>query len=296
MNAVERINYFVENLSVLDSTTDSIELDCAYEWPSEGKISFENVEMRYRPELPSALVNLSFDIKAGEKMGIVGRTGSGKSSLTQVLLRMVEIENGTIKIDGINIRNMPLSKLRQSIAMIPQDPVLFAETVRFNLDPENRFTDHQIWQALEKVNLKSGISFLGGLDAKVELHGANLSVGQRQLICLARALLLKAKIIIMDEATASMDFETDLLIQQTIHSEFADCTVLCIAHRLDTVISYDRILVLQQGQLVEIGTPKALLDKEDGMFTSMVNETGEKNASFLRSIVNSAVVDFTIVL
>lgn len=209
------------------------------------------------------------------QIGIVGRTGAGKSSLTLALFRILESNYGKIKIDNIDIKRIGLHDLRKKLTIIPQDPVLFSGSLRINLDPFEDYSDDQIWRALADAHLKN---FVQGLDKKLDFEcsegGENLSVGQRQLICLARALLRKTKILILDEATASIDHNTDDLIQTTIRSQFKDSTVLTIAHRLNTIMDSTRIMVLDKGQIVEFDSPDNLLTREDSIFFSMAYSAG----------------------
>ncbi|EFA83154.1 ABC transporter C family protein [Heterostelium album PN500] len=231
-------------------------------WPDQGAIVFRNLWLAYREGLDPVLRGINCRIEPKNKIGIVGRTGAGKSSLTQALFRLVEPLDGTIEIDGINIRELGLNDLRSRIAIIPQDPVLFAGTVRSNLDPFNKYTDLQIWESLERAHLKTAIQELtGGIDSPVQENGENFSVGQRQLLCMGRALLKRAKIIVLDEATAAIDIETDALIQKTIRTEFADCTVLTIAHRINTIIDSDKVMVLDKGELIEFDSPDVLRNR-----------------------------------
>merc|ERR1711953_179741 len=215
------------------------------------------------------------NIGKGEKIGIVGRTGAGKSSLTLALFRIVESAGGSISIDGVNISQLGLGKLRSRITIIPQDPVLFAGDMRMNLDQLEQYKDEAVWSALEQAHLKTTIAGLpGGLHFEVTEGGENLSVGHRQLICLARALLRKTKVLVLDEATAAVDLETDDLIQSTIRAEFQGCTIITIAHRLNTVLDYDRILVLKEGAIAELDTPRNLLKVEGGIFKGMCQDAG----------------------
>ncbi|KYM83609.1 Sodium leak channel non-selective protein [Atta colombica] len=253
--SVERISYYLKTLQK-EGASRTVALKPADDWPSRGKIEFKAVQMRYREELPLILLDVSFTIKPGEKIGngIVGRTGSGKSSLVVALFRLVEICEGSIKIDGIDISKLELDILRNKLSIIPQDPVLFSGTVRSNLDPFQHHADHDIWNALEKTQMKEKVSLMSGnLDASVGFGGNNLSIGERQLLCLARALLHSTKILILDEATAAVDPETEATVQNTLQNEFADCTVLTIAHRLQTVVACNRILVMSEGKIVEFG-------------------------------------------
>ncbi|KAM4697381.1 multidrug resistance-associated protein 1-like isoform 2-T2 [Rhinophrynus dorsalis] len=243
-------------------------------WPHEGKIEFRGYGLRYREDLDMALKNITVTIQGGEKVGIVGRTGAGKSSLTLGLFRINESAAGEIVIDGCNIAKIGLHDLRFKITIIPQDPVLFSGSLRMNLDPFDKYSDEEIWSALELAHLKN---FVSGLPDKLNHEcsegGENLSVGQRQLVCLARALLRKTKILVLDEATAAVDLETDGLIQSTIRKEFEDCTVITIAHRLNTIMDYTKVIVLDKGQIVEFDSPSNLLQQQ-GSFYNMAKDSG----------------------
>ncbi|KAK0179174.1 hypothetical protein PV327_007989 [Microctonus hyperodae] len=244
-------------------------------WPAEGKVEFRDFKVRYREGLDLVLHGLTFSVNGGEKIGIVGRTGAGKSSLTLSLFRIIEAAHGKIFIDGIDISKLGLHTLRSRLTIIPQDPVLFSGTLRLNLDPFNACEDSQIWQALEQAHLRSFVKSLpNGLHHIVSEGGDNLSVGQRQLICLARALLRKTKILILDEATAAVDLETDDLIQRTIKNEFGDSTILTIAHRLNTIIDSDRVIVLDKGKITEFDSPDVLLRQSTSAFYSMAKDAG----------------------
>nr|XP_006820253.1 PREDICTED: ATP-binding cassette sub-family C member 8-like [Saccoglossus kowalevskii] len=243
-------------------------------WPSRGSINIHNITARYAISLDPVLSNVSVKIIPGEKVGICGRTGSGKSSLTLTLLRMIDIIEGRIVIDGIDISTIPVLTLRRRMSIIPQDPVLFCGTLRFNLDPEEKYGDQDLWNALEIAQLKDCVLEMNEqLDTIVTDGGDNISTGQRQLICLARAFLRKSRILIMDEATASVDLETDATLQAVIATAFSDKTVLTIAHRISTILDSDTVLVLSEGRVVEYGTPQKLLRKDGGMFASLVNNT-----------------------
>lgn len=246
-------------------------------WPKHGAIQFSNISMRYRNG-PLVLKGLNIDISAGEKVGVCGRTGSGKSSLMISLFRLYDIEDdgGRILIDGVNTSDIGTDALRRNLAIIPQDPVLFSTTVRFNIDPFESKTDEELWSILKQVQLEEFVSNMpGGLDGAVSEGGENFSQGQRQLLCIARAVVLEPKILIMDEATASIDNETDAAMQEMIRTTFKSATVLTIAHRLNTIMDSDRILVLDQGELAELDTPRALLSKKDSIFKSMVERSQE---------------------
>ncbi|XP_050541854.1 multidrug resistance-associated protein 1 isoform X1 [Daktulosphaira vitifoliae] len=244
-------------------------------WPSRGELQIKNLKVRYREGLDLALKGLDIFVEGGTKVGIVGRTGAGKSSLTLSLFRIVEAAEGSIIVDGVDISDIGLHTLRGRLTIIPQDPVLFSGTLRMNLDPTNKSTDNQLWTALELAHLKAHIKNLpGGLDHEVSEGGENLSVGQRQLVCLARALLRKTKLLILDEATAAIDLETDDLIQTTIRTEFKDCTVLTIAHRLNTIMDSDKVIVLDNGQMIEYDSPNNLLQDKSSVFYLMAKDAG----------------------
>ncbi|RKP10579.1 multi drug resistance-associated protein MRP [Thamnocephalis sphaerospora] len=244
-------------------------------WPARGAIKFENYQTRYREGLDLVLKGITFDVKPREKVGIVGRTGAGKSSLTLALFRLIEAANGSITIDGEDIGKIGLYDLRSRLTIIPQDPVLFAGTVRSNLDPFGTHDDVEIWNVLRSAHLKDHVSGLEDkLNAAVLQGGENFSVGQRQLLCLARALLRRSSILILDEATAAIDVETDKAIQETIRREFKNCTILTIAHRINTVMDSDRILVLEQGQIAEYDSPSSLLQKPESIFYGLAKESG----------------------
>ncbi|KAG0212688.1 Multidrug resistance-associated protein 1 [Mortierella sp. NVP41] len=272
-------------------------------FPSLGRVTFKNYSARYREGLDLVVKDISFTVEPSEKVGIVGRTGAGKSSLTLALFRIIEAadsywalasdpsaENtpplepamfasdsgGSIEIDGIDISTLGLRDLRQHLAIIPQDPTLFAGTIRSNLDPFLEVSDTDLWQALERAHLKDYISSLpGGLSFEVAPNGENFSVGQRALICLARALLRKSKVLVLDEATAAVDVETDDLIQKTIRKEFKDRTILTIAHRIKTVMDSDKILVLEKGRVQEFEAPGVLLKQKQSLFYSLAQQAGE---------------------
>ncbi|KAG6642050.1 ABC transporter C family member 2-like [Carya illinoinensis] len=284
LNAVERVGTYIDLPPEAPRIIESNRPPPG--WPSSGSIKFEDVVLRYRPELPPVLHGLSFTISPTDKVGIVGRTGAGKSSMLNALFRIVELERGRILIDDYDVAKFGLEDLRKVLGIIPQSPVLFSGSVRSNLDPFNEHNDADLWEALERAHLKDVIrrnSF--GLDAEVSEAGENFSVGQRQLLSLARALLRRSKILVLDEATAAVDVRTDALIQKTIREEFKSCTMLIIAHRLNTIIDCDRILLLDAGQVLEYDTPDKLLSNEESAFSNMVKSTGAANAQYLRSLV-----------
>ncbi|KAM9359680.1 ATP-binding cassette sub-family C member 5 [Symphorus nematophorus] len=268
--SVERIHHYIQSLS---QEAPARVKDCTppADWPQQGELVLRDVDMRYQENLPLVLNKISCTIRPKEKVGIVGRTGSGKSSLGLVLFRLVEPCGGSILIDGIDISDIGLADLRSKLSIIPQDPVLFSGTVRSNLDAFNQYSDEQIWDALERSHMKECVSQLPlKLDSEVVENGENFSVGERQLLCVARALLRRCKVLILDEATAAMDAETDALIQETIRTSFQDCTTLTIAHRLHTVLASDRVMVLNRGQVVEFDEPSKLLANENSRLCSML--------------------------
>ncbi|XP_055006085.1 ATP-binding cassette sub-family C member 3 isoform X4 [Boleophthalmus pectinirostris] len=244
------------------------------DWPPHGNVQFKDYSVRYREGLDLVLKNLSLSVKGGEKIGIVGRTGAGKSSMTLCLFRLLEAAGGEITIDDVKIAEIGLHDLRSKLTIIPQEPVLFSGTLRMNLDPFDRYSDEEVWKALEHAHLHK---FVSNQPAQLLLEcaegGENLSVGQRQLVCLARALLRKTRILILDEATAAIDLETDDLIQSTIRTQFDECTVFTIAHRLNTIMDYTRVLVLDKGRIAEFDTPSNLIS-ERGIFYGMAKDAG----------------------
>lgn len=261
-------------------------------WPARGEINFDKLSLRYFPDPDSELVlkDLDFDIAPMEKVGIVGRTGAGKSSLINALFRL-SYNEGSIIIDGRDTETMGLHDLRAKISIIPQEPVLFSGTMRYNLDPFDEYPDEKLWGALEEVKLKDAIAELpAGLQSKISEGGGNFSVGQRQLVCLARAILRENNILVLDEATANVDPQTDALIQTTIRSKFANCTILTIAHRLHTVMDCDKVLVMDAGRAVEFGSPYELLNDMQGsrVFHSMVKQTGRATFDQLARVAKEA--------
>ncbi|XP_074853849.1 ATP-binding cassette sub-family C member 8 isoform X7 [Carettochelys insculpta] len=240
-------------------------------WPDRGEIQIQNLSVRYDSNLKPVLKHVSAHISPGQKIGICGRTGSGKSSFSLAFFRMVDTFEGRIIIDGIDIAKLPLQTLRSRLSIILQDPILFSGTIRFNLDPEKKCTDSMLWEALEIAQLKHVVKALpGGLDAIVTEGGENFSQGQRQLFCLARAFVRKTSIFIMDEATASIDMATENILQKVVMTAFADRTVVTIAHRVHTILNSDLVIVMKRGVILEYDKPEVLLEQEDSVFASFV--------------------------
>ncbi|CAO1302137.1 unnamed protein product [Diamesa tonsa] len=287
MTCVERIVEYdsVDPEPALESAPDK---KPPKEWPENGAIKFDKLSLCYSPD-PDAdkvLKEMEFEVLPQEKIGIVGRTGAGKSSIINALFRL-SYNEGSITIDTRNTSEIGLHELRSKISIIPQEPVLFSGSMRYNLDPFDEYADEKLWSALEEVKLKEVVSELpAGLNTKISEGGSNFSVGQRQLVCLARAILRENKILVMDEATANVDPQTDALIQMTIRDKFSECTVLTIAHRLNTVMDSDRILVVDAGKCVEFASPHELLKKtaESKIFYNMVKETGKSTFESLKKI------------
>ncbi|VVT56873.1 uncharacterized protein SAPINGB_P005360 [Magnusiomyces paraingens] len=315
MNAVERLHHYAYNLPQ-ESKYHIPETSPPPEWPTQGQIEFSNVSMSYKPDLPPALKNFNANIRGGEKIGICGRTGAGKSTIMTAIYRLVEIQQGTITIDEIDISRLGLHNLRSKLSIIPQDPILFQGTVRSNIDPFGDYTDDQLWDALRRawlVNpgelgrikelesrgidtselIKSGTEEESHglpkfhLDRSVDDEGTNFSLGERQLLALATALVRNTRILILDEATSNVDFATDSKIQDTIVREFGHCTILCIAHRLRTILNYDRILVMDKGEIAEFDSPLELFQYQEGIFHSMCESSGITIEDFEKNLGTS---------
>lgn len=292
MNSVERIQEYME----VEKEAPAIIPDSRppIDWPSQGVIEVDNLSLRYAPELPRVIKNVNFKVDSFNKVGIVGRTGAGKSTIITAFFRFIEADTGSIKIDGLDISKIGLKDLRENIAIIPQDPTLFIGTIRSNLDPFDLYTDDDIFEALRRVHLikpdessqsstegsgsEENINQFKNLESPVTEGGNNLSQGQRQLICLARSLLKSPKVLLLDEATASIDYESDARIQNTIREEFSETTILTIAHRLRSIVDYDKILVMDAGKAVEYDHPHTLLSNPDSIFYSMCANSGELDA------------------
>ncbi|XP_030747810.1 probable multidrug resistance-associated protein lethal(2)03659 [Sitophilus oryzae] len=284
MTSVERVVEY----TYIEQEVKGDEQEPPKTWPEHGLLEFKSVYLRYATNEPYVLNNLTFKIKPREKVGIVGRTGAGKSSIISALFRLAHVE-GKILIDGFCTKDIPLKNMRSKISIIPQEPVIFSGTLRTNLDPFNEYDDKHLWNALEEVELKEAVSELrGGLDSKMSEGGVNFSLGQRQLICLARAIVRNNKILVLDEATANVDPKTDSLIQSTIRRKFADCTVLTIAHRLHTVMDSDKVLVMDAGEAIEFDHPHILLQNQLGIFYGLVKETGKSTFEHLSNIAKTS--------
>ncbi|KAI0547309.1 P-loop containing nucleoside triphosphate hydrolase protein [Xylaria curta] len=295
MNAVERLLHYGTQL---EEEAPEHTIDVRPSWPEKGEIVFDNVEMRYRANLPLVLKGLSIHVGGGERIGIIGRTGAGKSSIMSTLFRLVEISGGHITIDGIDIATIGLHDLRSRLAIIPQDPTLFHGTVRSNLDPFSEHSDLELWSALRQADLVSADAGPNDkdpgrihLDSVVEEDGLNFSLGQRQLMALARALVRGSRIIVCDEATSSVDMETDDKIQKTMAEAFKGRTLLCIAHRLRTIIGYDRICVMDAGRIAELGTPLELWEIEGGIFRGMCERSGIRHEDLVATAGSSLALD-----
>ena len=300
MNAVERVNEY-SNIPIEDQSS-SVKTPAA--WPAEGRLEVANLVAGYAPELPPVLKGLSFNVEKNQRIGVVGRTGAGKSSLTLALFRFLEAREGSIHIDGIDISKVSLYDLRSRLAIIPQDPVLFSGTVRSNLDPFDNHSNSELYDALSRVHLinstgatshdepnpteatcttptpptppHSNINIFQSLTSRISEGGLNLPQGQRQLLCLARAIVSRPKIMVLDEATSAVDMNTDILIQRSIREEFQNSTLIVIAHRLSTIVDFDKILVMSDGRQVEFDSPGSLVEREEGVFRGMVEQSGER--------------------
>jgi ABC-type multidrug transport system fused ATPase/permease subunit len=309
MNSTERIVEYAEM-----ETEKQEGVDVPAYWPNSGHMEVNDLVVSYAPDLPPVLKGLTFAVQSKERVGVVGRTGAGKSSLTLALFRFLEAREGSIIIDGIDISKIKLSYLRSRLAIIPQDPVLFSGTVRSNLDPFDERSDIELQDALRRVHLTedaestyssatptpaeasgsttpqgnaaahSNTNIFRSLTSPIGESGQNLSQGQRQLLCLARAIVARPRIMVLDEATSAVDKTTDGLIQRSIREEFGESTLVVIAHRLSTIADFDRILVLDEGRVVEFGTPRELVGAEDGVFRGMVESSGESDV--LMGIIN----------
>ncbi|EIW78464.1 multidrug resistance-associated ABC transporter [Coniophora puteana RWD-64-598 SS2] len=298
MVALERVNEFTQ---LKREAAEFTEPRPSVYWPEEGAISCQDLVVRYAPDLPNVLHHLNFDVRPGEKIGVLGRTGSGKSTLALSFFRFVEATEGRIVIDGIDISQIGLTDLRSKLTIIPQDPTILSGTLRSTLDVFNEYEDAEIYEALRRVHLiassKSSVEDLSGdedaefngnvfrnLDSPVSEGGENFSTGEKQLLCMARAILKRSRVLVMDEATASVDYATDELISRTIKQEFASSTILTIAHRLRTIIDYDRVMVLDEGRIAEFDRPATLLQDPTSHFYSLCEATGRKEFVTLKKL------------
>ncbi|GMM52392.1 ATP-binding cassette transporter [Starmerella bacillaris] len=298
LNSVERLHEMKYNVPQ-EAPSSIPENAPPSSWPANGAIEFKHVSMKYRDDLPLTLDDVNFEIKGGERIGICGRTGAGKSTILTALFRLAEINKGQIIIDGIDVSQIGLTDLRSKLSIIPQEPILFQGTIRSNLDPFSEKTDDELWSALRRagavkeedfmkletsanstdINERSATLIVHNehkfhLDARIDSNGENFSLGERQLLALARALVRNPKILVLDEATAAVDVETDQLIQDTVAKEFSECTILCIAHRLQTIAKYDKVLVMSAGRVGEMGTPRELFEDKNSDFHGMCEEFG----------------------
>lgn len=249
------------------------------DWPQQGKIEIEKYSMAYRVGLPNVLHRITVTIRPEERVGICGRTGAGKSSLLAALLRMNDSHKGSIVIDGVDIDSIGVQDLRRGISIIPQESTMFLGTVRFNVDPACLHSDAEIWEAIRLVGLKDTVDGMDGkLDFNVSEEGSNLSQGQRQLLCVSRAILRRSRIVLLDEATASVDVENDQNLQRVLRSVFAHCTMLTIAHRINTISDSSRILVLDAGKVAEFDSPQVLLKRPGSIYKSLVEQTAKTAA------------------
>ncbi|CEL57922.1 ATP-dependent bile acid permease OS=Saccharomyces cerevisiae (strain ATCC 204508 / S288c) GN=YBT1 PE=1 SV=2 [Rhizoctonia solani AG-1 IB] len=296
MVALERINEFS---TIAQEAPEFIEPRPSASWPERGDISVENLTIRYAPTLPNVLHNLTFDVKARSKIGVLGRTGSGKSTLALSFFRFVEATEGRIIIDGVDISKLGLTDLRSRLTIIPQDPTILSGTLRTTLDVFDEYEDHEIFEALRRVhllpstdepevNLGENTNVFRDLDSPVSEGGENFSAGEKQLLCMARAILKRAKVLFCDEATASVDYVTDELISQTIRKEFAGSTIVTIAHRLRTIIDYDKVLVMDQGHIAEYDEPSVLLASPSSKFYGLCKATGSKEFAVLKHMAEEA--------
>jgi len=271
MCGVERLLHYTKNIPVECNKGEKLKRG----WIKRGEVRFDNVQLRYRPTLPLVLKGLSCDIPSTSKVGIIGRTGAGKSTIMLALFRIVDLCGGKLLIDDYDCSKIQLESLRREISIIPQEPVMFSGTLRWNLDPFDEHKDEEIWRVLRDVQMEQHIRTVGDLNVLVAERGQNFSCGQRQLICIGRALLRKSSLVLLDEATASVDTATDRIVQKVMDRLFKDRTMLVIAHRLETVANSDLILTLDNGCAKEFASPKELLANSGSIFSQLVGE--EKN-------------------
>lgn len=284
MHAIEMLPQERSMVTSSENTVDKL-------WPRRGDLDFRSVKLRYQPELPLSLDGLTFNVRHGERVAIVGRTGAGKSTVATALFRLVEIEEGRISLDhGVDLSTLGLSDVRgreHGMFILPQDPAIFAGTIRSNIDPFTSHPDEDMVNALRLVRFPgSDEEGTGILQVAVDENGSNFSGGEKQLLMLARAMLAHPKLLLLDEATSAVDGTTDDFVQQMLRTHFKDTTLLTIAHRLNTIIDYDVVIVMANGKVKEIGPPRELLENEEGVFTAMVNATGKESAAQLKRVAN----------
>ena len=267
-NTMTKMERSLSYTKIISERAQTLTSDLALrDWPSKGEILFENYNVKYRNDTELVLKNINFHLKPGEHLGIVGRTGSGKSTISLCLFRILEAYSGKIYIDGVDISRVGLKKLRESITIIPQDSTLMDGTLRYNIDPVNCYTDKEITQVMKQIGFDYILTLnKEGLDQKISENGSNLSIGEKQLICITRAILRKSRIIVLDEATASIDYKTEEIIQKALNEILASSTMICIAHRIKTVMNADKILVLENGEIMEFDSPNNLLNNKNSYF------------------------------
>ncbi len=279
VTSVERILEYAENIPV-EAPMRGIAPPGG--WIARGDIEFDDVTVRYGPNEDAVLSNVSFSVSSGERIGIVGRTGAGKTSLISAFFRLVEVSDGRVLIDGVDVSRLGLFDLRSQLSIIPQDPVLFQGTLRQNLDPFDAYDTDDLWAVVKRVSLELA------LEDVIEQGGANVSVGQRQLICIARALLKRSRVLVLDEATANISTAEDVVMQRVLREDFRHATVMCIAHRLNSVVDCSRILVLDRGRVVEYDSPAALVSRDDSRFKSLILDTGPASSRHLLALASRA--------
>ncbi|KAJ3165032.1 Multidrug resistance-associated protein 1 [Geranomyces variabilis] len=288
-NSVERLDYYARSLPIEAPRVLPGDPDVKDPWPTQGAIEIRDLEVRYKAVAQPVLSGVSLSVKPGQKIGIVGRSGAGKSTLMAALFRMMEFSQGSIHIDGRDISTLGLHALRQRLHIITQEPILFQGTLRGNVDPAEAHTDAEVWAALETAGLKSHVMTLSGkLEAEVEEGGRNFSAGQRALVCLAATVLAKPTVLVMDEATAAVDAEADARIQACLREQFARTTVLSIAHRVNSIAAFDRVLVMRDGRRAEYDAPYVLLQRDDSEFSKLVKATGNANAALVATLAKEA--------
>ena len=273
-NTMTKMERSLTYTNLISEKPQHLENDNKINWPTKGEIEFINYSTRYRPDTKIVLKNLSFKIESNKRIGIVGRTGSGKSTIALCLFRILESLKGKILIDGIDISTIGLQKLRKSLTILPQDSTIVDGTLRYNIDPVGNYSDELIEEIMKKIGFYHIIeNNQSGLDQRVTENGSNLSIGEKQMICITRAILRKSKIIVMDESTASIDYQTEETILKAINEFLKNSTIITIAHRIKTIINYDKILVLDNGSIVEYDTPENLMKNKNSEFYSFYEKS-----------------------